>query len=230
MKKFVSFLLAVILIFTFCAPAFAMSIGKAPPIAETGDLGDLDSCRPIEGKIIIQSGNFFISENYEIDELSISSGCILLIPEGRTLTVKGTFENSGTVELLGTLDIKECSVKNGVDKINIGNKGNLITSASTMDIGRVPPIVIDDRGDIGGIGDKKDIIGDIIGDIVAYVLQLPTGATTGDEAEEGTATIVSDGDPAVIAAVIAVAVAAVLIIIKKKKKEIVLSESDEKTR
>ena len=200
MKKFASFLLAVILIFTFCAPAFAMSIGKTPPIEETGGLGDIlkdteelspQECRPIAGKIIIQSGNFFILGNYEIDELRISSGCSLKINKGTTLTVKGTFENSGTVELLGTLDMKECSVKNGVDKINIGDKGNLILDSSSSD----------------------------------------RGATIFDALrKEGLATMVSDGDPAVIAAVIAVAVAAVLIIIKKKKKKIVLSESDEKTR
>ena len=215
MKKIISFLLAVILIFTFCAPAFAMAaIGKVPPIAGIDDRGDIGGmgdmhdkdddmhdkfdienpsslpCIPSEGKIKIKSGNFYISENCEIDELSISSGCSLKIPEGITLTVKGTFENSGTVELLGTLDIKECSVKNGVDKINIGDKGNLILDSQSSNI----------------------------------------DATIFDALrKEDFATTVSDGDPTVITAVIAVAVVAVLIIIKKKKKKIALSESDDKT-
>ena len=193
MKKFVSFLLAVILIFTFCAPAFAMSIGKVPPIG-TDDGGDPLPlpCTPLGGKIMIESGNFFISKNCEIDELRISSGCSLKINKGITLTVKGTFENSGTVELLGTLDIKECSVKNGVDKINIGDKGNLILDSPSSDID-------------------------------ATILDADASR------KGGFATIVSDGDPTVITAVIAVAVVAVLIIIKKKKKKIALSESDDKT-
>lgn len=96
MKKIISLLLALMLICTFCVPAFAVE-GK--PVEYVPDHRNIRDIRISDG------GNYIISSGtYVLDELIIEDGT-LTIGRDVTVTVRGLFDNDGTLNVFGTLDL-----------------------------------------------------------------------------------------------------------------------------
>ena len=134
MKKFVSLVLAIMLISVFCVPAFA---DDAPidctPSHLTGDMID-----------IRKPGNYIISESCTVRYISENTAedetYTLTIPENVTVTVTGNIHiHYGTIELLGTLDVSHTpDIAPG--HLHIGDTGNYIDSdTNDVSIEHEPP-------------------------------------------------------------------------------------------
>ena len=92
MKKIISMLLALMLICAFCTPAFA---ADDEPVEYVPD-----------GYISIYGGNYIISSgDYKVEMFSVEYGATLTIGKDARITVTGNYENGGTINVLGTLDI-----------------------------------------------------------------------------------------------------------------------------
>ena len=128
MKKIISLLLALMLICTFCTPAFAAG-NKQPVELNVQDDINIDD----NGVYIISSGY------YEIPNLSVSSGAILIIGRDADLWVTETFVNSGTIIMLGALDVCSSIQQDCCGEIYLFEGCMFLGTYSTDDALRVEP-------------------------------------------------------------------------------------------
>ncbi len=125
MKKTASIILTIIMLFALCVPAFAdvqsaNVVGTTAPAEATFDGS---------GNIVIsEAGDFIVSESLDTGSLWIlNSEATLTIAEGKTVTVTSVFNIAGTINLLGTLDIRQCGEISGIDMVMISETGSFLT-------------------------------------------------------------------------------------------------------
>ncbi len=116
MKKFISFLMAFMLCMAFMIPTFAED--------EPEEIS--------ANNLYYVSGNRIISEKgeYELDSFWVGEGSTLII--GKDVKIKmvgGAFGNRGKIEVLGTLDLSQCSIVNRLGDITVSDGGTYITKA-----------------------------------------------------------------------------------------------------
>ena len=113
MKKFVSLVLAIMLISVFCVPAFAEDT--------------LIECKPDkDGKIIIPGeGNYIISQSCTVENIKLYKNCTLTVPENVTVTVTDRIDisSSGTLCIFGTVDYSRGYLPISQDRIIVGDTG-----------------------------------------------------------------------------------------------------------
>ena len=125
MKKIISLVLALMLMLTFCVPAFAddaISTENAPIECEPDNHGIIDIRKP---------GNYIISESCTVmfirERVSPDEAYTLTIPENVTVTLTSdVYIEIGTFELFGTLDVSQGNIAFASDHLHIGDTGKLI--------------------------------------------------------------------------------------------------------
>ena len=122
MKKFASLLIAVLMLCALCVPA------SAAPTEITVD----QSFTFVSGDRTIS-----IAGEYETESLAITTGSKLTVGAGVTLKVTDDLTSSGAIELLGTLDLSQCSSCTPNMSINIGLTGELICDPGLITLNNI---------------------------------------------------------------------------------------------
>ena len=131
MKKIASLLLAVVMLAAmlsvFAVPAFAET---EPTVIEPRTVVYLPDYGWFNELFIDDPGNYIITHDVDVSAIRIVDveNAVLTIPEGVTVVVRNAIIISGTVELLGTLDVSQCLTVNSeyLNRIHVGATGNLI--------------------------------------------------------------------------------------------------------
>ena len=110
MKRIISLLIAVLMLCALCVPASAASEITVYQTT-TNVMGDCIISKPGE---------------YETERLTLYNGSKLTVDMDVTLKVTGSISAMGEIELLGTLDLSQCSSCSSNMSINIGLTGELI--------------------------------------------------------------------------------------------------------
>ena len=139
--------MAVLMLCALCVPASAAS---EITVNQTGTFVSGDRTISIAGE-------------YETESLVITTGSKLTIGAGVTLKVTDDLTNSGEIELLGTLDLSQCTLNMFNASINIGLTGELIYDPEVITLnnitgpGRITPIGnIPAEGNTNSISDDTD--------------------------------------------------------------------------
>ncbi len=93
----------------FALPAFA----EDEPTEITAENGEIHA----EGNCIISAGTKVVKV------IEVKENSTLTIAKGKKVVVNTKFINNGTVIVNGTLDIKTCKEKTGVENVNVGATG-----------------------------------------------------------------------------------------------------------
>lgn len=111
MKKFVSLLMTAILL------AAMLTVFAMPAFAEN----EPTEIEPKSGVILIDiAGNYIIRGEYVVNNLHIDeSDATLTIAKGATVTLKSNFENFGTINVYGTLNLTDTTNKSNAGTIRI---------------------------------------------------------------------------------------------------------------
>ena len=120
MKKIISMLLALMLICTFCVPAFA---------AEDEPVEYMPS-----GTIAVRSDeNYIISSGeYTVRTATLYARSTLTIGKDTKITVNRNIDNFGTLNILGTLDVSNCSDAFSVGAIHVSCSGTIKGNISNV--------------------------------------------------------------------------------------------------
>ena len=90
---------------------------------------------PNSNDINVSGGTLKVSQNQELDDLTISSGGTLIIDAGVTLTINGVFTGGGTIQNNGSLILKGNSTFPGAS--------STITSMTNLNINRAAGVTLD---------------------------------------------------------------------------------------